>query len=407
MIKKLPVFVITVLILMTCHSGTNVQFDPIMQGYFKASIIETGELQAVKSRTIVMPWLGWKYGRLKISRLVDEGTEVDVNDFLFELDNSEIITDIREKENELILAKVEYERLKTGYKNTILQLESHSATAKASYELQQIQSEKSKFESQTRQRINQLQLEKATIEYNRALRDGEYKKQRQALEIKLQKLKIAQLQTEIDEAKNALAKTYILSPTKGIVEYKRTYRGDRKIRVGDEFWDGKPLLGIPDLNRMKVTTTVNEQDISRIYPGQVAYVRLDAFPKIRLTGTIVNISKLCHPKDNSMIKVFDVTILLQEIRDFLKPGMTTSCEIILAEYKNTMYVRNECIFRENEKHYVRILEGTEFKKYEVTPGPRNHEFTVIYGKVQPGQMCLIHNRKKFSNAIRTEFEGIG
>ncbi len=406
MIKKIPVFIIAVLILTTCHSGKYIQFDPIMQGHFKDSIVETGELQAVKSRTIVMPWLGWKYGRFKITRLVDEGTEVNVNDFLFELDNSEIIKDIREKENEIMLAKVEYERLKTNYENTILQLESHIATAKASYTLQQIQAEKSKFESQTQQRISQLQLEKAKIDYNREKRNGDFKKRCLEFEIKIHKLKIKQLQHEIEDAKKALDKTFVRSPTKGIVEYKRPYRGRRKIRVGDEFWAGRPLVGIPDLNQMKVITTVNERDISKIYNGQAVFVRLDAFPKIQLKGTIVNISKLCHPKDNSLINVFDVTILLHENREFLKPGMTVSCEIILAEYEKVLYVRNECIYKKNSKFYVQVLEGSEFKSYEVTPGPRNHEFTVISGRVQVGQMCLVNIGKKYSDAVRREFESI-
>ena len=404
MIKPITIFILILLI--TCHSGKLAPVETIMEGYFKASIVETGELQAVKSRTIVMPWFGWKYGRLKISRLVEEGTEVDVNDFLFELDNSKIIKDIREKENKLILARVEYKRLKASYENTVLQFTPHVATTIASNLIQKKKKKKSQFESNTRQRICQLQLEKAEIEYKRVVRDGEYKKQRQEYQIKLQKLQIEQLERDIADAKKALDQTYVRSPVKGIVEYKRSYRGRRKIRVGDEYWAGTPLLGIPDLNQMKVITTVNECDISKIFCGQEVLVRLDAFPKIALKGSIINISKLCHPKENSIVNVFDVTVILQENRDFLKPGMTVGCEIIIAEYENAKYVRNDCLYEDNSKYFVRVLEGSEFKDYEVTTGPRNHEFTVIFGRVQAGQTCLVNNGKKFSNAVRREFESI-
>ncbi|MBD3289715.1 hypothetical protein GF337_12990, partial [candidate division KSB1 bacterium] len=106
-----------------------------MKGHFRASIVETGELQAVKSKTVLMPWLGWHYGRMKISKLVDEGTEVQIGDFLLELDNSSIVKYIREKEDELMLGQVELKRLQTKYHNAALQIKSRITAAKASYVL--------------------------------------------------------------------------------------------------------------------------------------------------------------------------------------------------------------------------------------------------------------------------------
>ena len=48
---------------------------------------------------------------------------------------------------------------------------------------------------------------------------------------------------------------------------KKGWRGE-KVRVGDELWMGEPIIGLPDLCRMKVSTTVNETDIDKIRNDQ-------------------------------------------------------------------------------------------------------------------------------------------
>ena len=82
---------------------------------------------------------------------------------------------------------------------------------------------------------------------------------------------------------------------------------------------------------MKVQTSVNETDISKIYKGQKVNVRLDAFPRKVFKGSIISISNTVQNKErDSKIKVFFVEVLLDETDRILKPGMTVSCEFIIA-----------------------------------------------------------------------------
>ena len=51
---------------------------------------------------------------------------------------------------------------------------------------------------------------------------------------------------------------------KRIVEHYRNRRSRNKIAVGEEFWPGDRLIGLPDLSKMKVQTSVVETDIAKV-----------------------------------------------------------------------------------------------------------------------------------------------
>ena len=161
------------------------------------------------------------------------------------------------------------------------------------------------------------------------------------------------------------------------------------VKIGDELYQGRRFASIPDLSQMKVKSTVNETDIGKIDLGQKAEVRLDAFPSIPFEGEIIEIARLSYKEDEkSRTKVFDIVILLNKSDPILKPGMTVRCEIFTAQLEDVYYVGNDCIIKENGKYYIVMQERGNREKCEVKMGPRNNEFTVIYGDFREGQRVL-------------------
>lgn len=389
--RKILIIAGIVTIFWGCQSQQSSQFRRIKQGKFEATITETGELQAVNSRVIVMPNLGWKYGRPKIARLVEEGTVVKEGDFIVEIDNSGIIKFLKQKENELEIARADQKKLIANHENQARQLNSALSSADASHTMEKIQAQKIKFESETRKKVSVLRLEKSGIALKKIQQQIRTTKIMQAKELQIQKLKIFKLENEIENARIALKRVSLTAPGNGLVEYKLNRRTDQKIRIGDELWPGASLIGIPDLSRMKVLTTVNELDINKIYPGQKAIVRLDAFPEKPFDGAIIEVAKLCQTKkDDPLIKLFDVDILLEKSDPILKPGMTVSCEIFTAKLENVLFVENECILKENATSFLFIKDKSDVKKREVKIGPRNNNYTVIYGDFKAGQQVKIN-----------------
>lgn len=387
--KKLGMMVGIFLLILSCQSQQSSQIRKIKQGKFEASITETGELQAVNSRVVVMPNLGWKYGRPKLARLIDEGSIVKEGDFLAEIDKSGIYKFLKQKENELEIAKANLNKLIVDHENQTRQLNSQLATTKASYNLETLQAEKLKFESSTKQKVSQLKLEKAEISLEKTNQNISSTKIIQNNELKIQKLKIFMLENEVENARIALTRATLVAPSSGLIEYKENRRTRQKIRIGDELWPGAAIVGIPDLSRMKVLAKVNELDINKVYIGQRVIVRLDAFPEVPFEGEITELAKLCQKKENDpLIKLFDIVILLKKSDPILKPGMTVSCEIFTSKLDNVLYIENDCIIRENSKYFLQIKNKSDGKKQEIKIGPRNNKFTVIYGDVEEGQKVV-------------------
>jgi len=79
----------TVLLLFTflCGcSGISENSKTINWGNFKATLTESGELQAVNSKMIAMPDFDWQYGKTKIVDLETEGTIVKKGDYIAQID---------------------------------------------------------------------------------------------------------------------------------------------------------------------------------------------------------------------------------------------------------------------------------------------------------------------------------
>ena len=386
--SRYTVIIIGLLLMFSCSRQGQEKKYVIQRGEFQASLTETGELQAVVAKHIVMPFLGWKYGyRNKITGMVEHGTEVEEGDSLLSLDPSSVMKFLVEQENNLEMEKAALNKLLVEHSNRAKELTSQLNQQQATYSMEKLELEKSQFDSESNKKIQDLEFKKAEISLNKTLKSVEYNEKIAVYGRRIQKIKVRQLEYEIANANHALSRLVLLSPNKGILQiaYNRSTR--QLYKIGDESYPNRSLASIPDLSRMKVKSTVNEVDIGKIKMGQRVIIRLDAFPDLEFNGEIVAIGKLSHEKEReSNIKVFDVEVLIDENdKEVLKPGMTVSCEIIYSKFEDVLYVPNDCIMRVNGQYFMHLNKRGNIIKTPVELGPRNNTFTVIYGDFTEGQ----------------------
>ena len=106
------IFCLTFTCLLTCSSQNNIQHYKIRQGEFLASLNETGELDAVNSRIITIPFIGWKYGsRMKITELLDHGVSITAGDSIAQIDPSNVLKIVVEKESALEIERANLSKL--------------------------------------------------------------------------------------------------------------------------------------------------------------------------------------------------------------------------------------------------------------------------------------------------------
>jgi HlyD family secretion protein len=374
------VFILLVFAAMACR-GRNTAEAPttlVRSGTFTEELTEAGKLKAVNSLAIVAPNLSFRYGGLKITSMVEDGTEVRERDTLIVFDLSEIKKALLDAEQRLVIANAELDKLIATQQSAIDDLESDLEIARINREISKINYEQSVFESDITKKEIALKLENAGISLERANEQIENRRKIHQEELSQQKLNIKQLQDILDEGNNSVNNLYVVSPANGIAIIEQNWMTAQKWQVGEQPYSGTKLIELPDLSVMMAEININEVDVSKIMPGMEVTVVSDAYSDISHTGTITAIANLAQNKDaKSKIKVFPVQVTISGSSENLLPGLTVSCRIKIKELHDVLFIPIESLFRELDNEYVYVVSGSGFRRQDVKTGISNSNFAVV------------------------------
>ncbi len=293
------------------------------------TIVETGELSAVRTKAFVMPRFG-RFGSFRIIGLAEHGKVIQTGDSVIQLDPADVTKYIVDRETALESQLASLEKMLVNQENRDSQAESTIKSELATYELRKLTYEAAQFESERTKRIKELEFQQATIQLNLAKRRLELNAIINENDLKIQQIRVEQIKKDIQDAYDIIPQLTIRSTIPGIFQITRNHRTGQLLKIGDEVWRGNTMASVPDLSWMKVETQINENDFLRIKEGDTVLVRLDALPEVAFEGRIADIGLFCHPKDYNKPrqKVFDVEVRLLVSDERLKPGMTVSCEFL-------------------------------------------------------------------------------
>jgi len=153
---------------------------------------------------------------------------------------------------------------------------------------------------------------------------------------------IKQADASLKSTLDNLAKTTYNSPIDGIITSLRVEEGEVAI-IGTMNNPGTVLLTIADLSVMEVEVEVDETDVIGVALGQTARVRVDAFPEKVFEGKVTEIGSSALQQSTAGVstqesKDFKVVVTLENPSERLKPGLSASADIVVAEKKQTLAV---------------------------------------------------------------------
>jgi HlyD family secretion protein len=117
---------------------------------------------------------------------------------------------------------------------------------------------------------------------------------------------------------------------------------------------------------------------------QQVEVEVEAVPGLRVTGTVERIAPQATIKNN--IKGFATRILLRDVDQRVRPGMTANIKIPVASAENVLAVPLAAVFTEtdpetgNIERYVCVVRGDTFERRPVRIGIADF----FYAEVQEG-----------------------
>lgn len=323
------------------------------------SVSATGTLSAVTTVEVGSEVSG------QISELfVDYNSLVKKDQIIARIDPEGYETLVRQAEAELDITEASLETQKTE----ILRYQAELENAKASFTAAQAQTRKTAVTLENarlnmeRQKqlveqdfVSKNDYDSAKTNYESALAGLEQSEAQEeaartritssevSLTIAKAKIKEAEAmvrlkQAGLDKRKVDLANTVIRSPIDGIVI-------DRSIDVGQTVAASlqAPVLFTiaQDLNRMQVSTSVDEADIGRIKEGQPVQFTVDAFGNRKFKGVVSQIRKLGKTVQN--VVTYEVIVSADNSDLSLMPGMTADVEIELLKKPKVLTVVNAAL----------------------------------------------------------------
>jgi membrane fusion protein, multidrug efflux system len=175
----------------------------------------------------------------------------------------------------------------------------------------------------------------------------------------------------------------IRSPIDGLVNYLYEEEG--------EFVDrGKPVVDLVNVDRIKINVNVPELDVRYLKVGQKVEVRVDAFPEIRLLGTIDFVSYKADPAT----KTFPVRVLIENSGHRIRPGMIVRVRFLRRIIKDALtaplfalvdkggerflFVEKDGVVHAREVT-IGIIEGD---RVQITDGLRTEDHVIVTGQTE-------------------------
>jgi HlyD family secretion protein len=378
MIKRMIFLMFTILLSCKGKEASDTQVIKVKRGTFMEDITEQGTVEAVNSISVSAPTISYRYGALKIAKIVEDGSEVSKGDTIMIFDPSEIKRAIIQAEQQLEIARAEYEKLKSTQVSEIEDLEADLELVRISQEISRINFETSTYEPEATKKEIKLKLESATIALNRAMEQIENKKIIHREDLIQKSLTIKQLTNTLSEANRSLSNLFVVSPANGIIIKEENWITSQKWAVGDQPWSGSKIIELPDLSAMRAEVKINEVDVSKIIPGQRVEIRPDAYSDSIYSAKVESVANLAQNKDyKSKIKIFPVQISILGQTKKLLPGLTVNCRIIVSEIPKVLYIPLESLFRDQASDYVYLKSGAGFKRRDIKTGAINTDFAII------------------------------
>ncbi|AZK45085.1 efflux RND transporter periplasmic adaptor subunit [Paenibacillus lentus] len=280
---------------------------------------------------------------------IEDGQQVNKDDVLFRLDQTELQNQITREEAELRKAELE----------TTLQ------SFVAEFDMETVGGEL------TEENRKKLLVNRESERLSKELEDVRKSIQRQELEQKKLKLQDSEFR----------------APAAGIFLF------DSAAKKAQTLSDNQYVGKIVDLNKLQFTALVGEQDVFRIKPDMNVKVTMSAMKDVPLSGTVKHVSKFAKTgtDEDSMNKAaqFEVTISL-EPSEYLIAGLSLTGDIETNRKENVLVLPSIAVMRDETSAYVMLDKGAgQYERRDIKIGLETIDKTEVLEGLKEGDTVVL------------------
>jgi RND family efflux transporter MFP subunit len=364
---------------------------------FIISVRTRGDIRSARSMILKAP----QVPQLRIVHLAEPGRPVKKGDVVVEFDAVQQEQNVIERTTSVRSAEGNITQTKATHKMDDEQDAMSKMSSEYDVERAKLEASKAEILSAIEGAKNRIQVGvtegdlkkvKASINAHQVGHEADLGRLNQAYDNAVRNLNLSQ---------SYLGMMQLRAPIDGIVNVLPNFRFGGSagqslppFKEGDNVWTGAEIAEIPDLSQMYVDLKLDEVDRGKLQLGQSVRVRVDAIPDKEFTAEldwVSPIAALIFKGGTTAEKTFPARATLQNLDDRLRPGMSSTSEIIIEREPNTLLIPARASFTKDGRPAVYVQIGKQFAVRPIEVGKRNDEDMIVTSGLKEGEMVTLES----------------
>jgi HlyD family secretion protein len=372
----------------TNHSAT------VRRGNFSRILRLSGTVGPVQYYSVQAPRLsGQMPGNMVITRLVKNGTQVRAGEVLVEFDRQTQMKNILDKQAEYDNLMQQIRRKQADHDSARAADETELKSAEVDVQTYRVEMRKNDVVPGYQAETNKANLAEAEAKLKQLKDTAALNREAQAAELRILEIQRDRALMAVQYAQSNIEKMTVNSPMDGLAVLSAFSRGGNMadLQEGDEVRPGQGIMMVVNPAQMRVSARVNQVDLSQIYLGQSAEIRLEAYPTLIFPGKVESISAAGTRSDYAKrIRYFMTVISIQGSNPKLLPDLTAEVELQLEGVRNALILPREAVVMREGKALVEVLENGKSRLQPVNIGLMNECEAVVESGLKEGNTVKLN-----------------
>lgn len=366
----------------------------VKRGDFGHILRLSGTVAAVEAHNIQAPRLtGQTSSAMVITRIVRNGIQVRAGDILVEFDDQSQMRNVLDKRAEYDNLVQQIKKKQADHISVRAKDETEIKGAEVDVQTARVEMRKNEVIPGYQAEINKVNLAEAEARLKQLKDTFALKREAETAELRILEIQRDRAKGAADYAQSNIENMVVKSPMAGLVVLTPTSRGTSMAdpQEGDEVRSGGGLMMVVNPFAMQVLAKVNQVDISEVYVGQPAEIRLDAYPDLVFPGKVEAIGAIGTPSNYfKKIRYFSVVVTIQGSNPKLLPDLTAAVDLQLERAKDVLILPREAVVIRNGGAMVEVLENGKLKPRQIEIGLINDCEVVVESGIEEGMTVSLN-----------------
>lgn len=170
----------------------------------------------------------------------------------------------------------------------------------------------------------------------------------------------------------------------------------REIEAGEVVPPGSLVTTIHQLNKLKASVGIPEDDISFFRVGSTAVLEVDAYPERPFEGTI----HFLGPAASGLNRTFPAEIEVDNRDTLLRPGMIVRVSLVKRIFEEAVVVPRDAILERDTGNVAFVIDGDRAELRAVKTGPSEGGEIVVLQGLEPGEELIVTGHRNLVDGQR-------